>query len=161
MSAWTCEQVEPLIDLYAAGECDVPAGAAGERHLAACPACRESCRQARQLSGLLDQRFQESERLQRLWARVDAEPRRARRLESPFGWRAAAIAAAVLLTFGLSDLLGPVAPVSPDGQLTARLNPPGEHFAPGPMTVRDGFTSKAVGTSPHAETDAATVLAYP
>ena len=105
--------------------------------------------------------FQESERLQRLWTHLDAEPRRVRWLESPFVRRTAAIAAAVLLTLGLSSLLGSVAQVPPDGQLTARLDPAGKRFAAGPLTAREGVTSKAASVSPHAEMDAAAVLAYP
>ena len=66
MNDWTCDKVEDRIDLYAAGEADASTRAAVGRHLKVCPACAESHRQARQTLGLLDQTYQESERLERL-----------------------------------------------------------------------------------------------
>ena len=131
MSDWTCDQAAGWIDLVAAGETDAVTRAAVGRHLQACPACAEAHGEAQQLLGLLDQRFQESERLQRLWSRLEAEPKRARRPIRLALWRAAALAASVLLTFGLFGWLGPGEPGSPPAlQLAAVLNPPRAAFAP-------------------------------
>ncbi len=100
----SCAEVEGRIDLYAAGECDAATGAAVARHLTRCRACARTYRGAQQLLGLLDVRHQEEERLRRLRSRIEAEGRRkaapARVL--PFLRRAAALAALVVLTFGLS-----------------------------------------------------------
>ena len=131
MSDWTCDQVEGWIDLYAAGEADGATRAAVGRHLKACPACAESHRQAQQVVGLLDQRFQESERLERLWSRLEAEPKRARRPVRMVLWRASALAASALVALGLSGWLGPGEPGAPAGlQVAAVVNPPAARFAP-------------------------------
>lgn len=141
MSAWTCEQVGPLIDLHAADECDGAARSVVESHLTTCPTCRESSRGARRLRGLLDQRYRESERLHRLWARLDAEPRRARPAAA---WRFAAAAAVLLAAFGLSAWGGPAAPSAPGVRLAIRLSPPSARTAPMEMAVAHNFHSKAV-----------------
>ena len=148
MSDWTCDRVEGWIDLYAAGEADGPTRAAVGRHLQACEGCAESHRQAQQLHGLLDQRFQESARLERLWSRLDAKPERARRPTRLALWRTAALAASVLLTFGLFGWLGPGEPgVPPSVQLAAVLNRPPAAVVPEPpgaMVARNEFTAKVL-----------------
>lgn len=147
MSAWTCEQVEPLIDLHAADECDAAARSAVESHLATCPRCRESSHQARQLRGLLEQRFREPERLQRLWARLDAEPRGKRGARRTAAWRFAAAAAVVLAAFGLPAWVGPTAKPAPGLRLAARLSPPPARMAPMRMAVANDSPSKSAAAT--------------
>ncbi len=147
MSDWTCDRVEGWIDLYAAGEADGPTRAAVGRHLQACEGCAESHRQAQQLHGLLDQRFQESARLERLWSRLDAKPERARRPTRLALWRAAALAASVLLTFGLFGWLGPGEPGVPP-ERTARGRAESAARGPRPRTTRgDGRAQRIYGES--------------
>src|SRR5262245_34063878 len=102
MSPLTCSEVEAHIELYAADECDSPTRAAVRRHLAGCPACAQAHEEVRQLLGLLTVRFQEEEGIERLQARLAAEARRSRLRSGvlPFVRRAAAMAAALLLTVG-------------------------------------------------------------
>ncbi len=153
MSDWICDRVEGWIDLYAAGETDTSTRAAVGRHLQECPACAEAHGKGQQLLGLLDQRFQESERLQRLWSRLEAEPKRARRPIRLALWRAAALAASVLLTFGLFGWLGPGEPGSPPAlQLAAVLNPPPAAFAPEAKVARNEFSPKALDAAKQAAT---------
>ncbi len=150
MSDWTCDKVEGWIDLYAAGEADGPTRAAVGRHLKACPACAESHQHAQQLLGLLDQGAQESERLERLWSRLGAEPVRARRPASLRLWRAAALAASVLVAVGLSGWLGLGGPGESAGPQVAVLKPAGARFAPrGPEAMMaPGMEAKEVDAGP-------------
>jgi hypothetical protein len=103
MNAFTCDEATERLDLYAAGECDAAERAAVEGHLAGCPACAAEAAEARRLLGLLDQRFQEPERLRRLHDRLKAEARPKARASRALPWmqRAAALAAALLLALGL------------------------------------------------------------
>lgn len=99
----TCREVLDQIELYAAGECAEPGRTVVSRHLATCPSCAQSEREALLLLGLLDARCQEAERLQRLHARLENEGRPvARRRFLPLARRAAAVAALVMLAFGLT-----------------------------------------------------------
>jgi anti-sigma factor RsiW len=160
MSDLTCEQVEGSLDLYAVGEGDAPTRAAVARHLRDCPRCQESQRQAHQVRGLLEQRFQEPERLQRLWRRLEAERKPAPMILRPALWRTAALAASVLVAFGLSAWLHPAASVrSPGVQLAAvaprTLEVPGGAEA---MMVRVSPAAKSVDAAQAAEAEA---LQYP
>ena len=131
MSDWTCEQVEAWIDLYAAGEADAPTRAAVGRHLKACPSCAESHGQAQQLLGLLDQHFQESERLNGLVAAGgDAEAGAAADAAGPVA--GGALAASVLLDVRPVRLARSGSGRSPSAgpQLTAVLNSPGPRLRP-------------------------------
>jgi hypothetical protein len=98
MSPLTCQEAEAQL-----------VRSAVRRHLETCPACTAAHQQTQQLIGLLDLHFQEPERLERLFARLETEP--VRRAASPrvlpFLRRAAALAALVLVTVGVTRLLGP------------------------------------------------------
>jgi hypothetical protein len=110
MKPLPCSEVEAQIELFAAGECDEPTSSAIREHLAGCPRCAEAFRSAQQLLGLLDLRFQEDERLERLRQRLAAEQvtvvqSKARIL--PFLRRAGALAAMLLVAVGLFLWLRP------------------------------------------------------
>jgi hypothetical protein len=107
MSGITCEQAAANIDLLAAEACDGPAGAETTAHVASCPACEAKYRQARELMGLLDLRMREPESLQKLWRNVKPEAKRRSSRILAFPRRAAALAAMLLLAFGLSRGLAP------------------------------------------------------
>ena len=152
MSDWTCEQVEDSLDLYAAGEADAPTLAAVARHLRDCPRCQESQRQAQQLIGLLDQRFQEPDRLQRLWGRLEAERKPTPVILRPMVWRAAALAASVLAAFGLSGWLGLAGGFSPPRvQVAAVVQPP--------LAAPSGVEAMMVRTNPASKAMDATQAA--
>jgi hypothetical protein len=128
MIPMTCDQVAEQIDLHAAAECDAPTAGTIDRHLADCPSCTEKYAAARQLLGLLDLRLREPDLRRRLQARVQAEALRRRRRATvlPFVRRFSAVAALVLLTFGLTNRLGP--PLASDSEdvstpVVARLLP--------------------------------------
>jgi hypothetical protein len=125
MSPLTCQQIEAQIELYAAGACDPRTDGAIREHLALCPACALADREARQLIGLLDVRFQEPERLERLHARLQAESQRRTRRWSPMWRPVAALAAMLLLTVGLAWSVRPgeVADVHGGGELAIALVP--------------------------------------
>jgi len=127
MKPLTCSEVEAQIELLAAGECDEPTSSAIREHLAGCPLCAEAFRSAQQLLGLLDLRFQETERLERLQQRLAAEQvpvvqSKARKL--PFLRRAGALAAMLLVAVGLFLWLRPGPSSGPgnkgDGDLAVR-----------------------------------------
>ena len=147
MSDWTCEHVEEWIDLYAAGEADAPTRAAVGRHLKACPSCAESHGQAQQLLGLLDHRFQESERLKRLWSRLEAQPKQARppmRLGrgGRRRWRRRSCSRSACPAGSVW-----VRPPSAGPQLTAVLNPPTARFVPGAMEAMGAPNEVAIKTA--------------
>jgi hypothetical protein len=111
MSEPTCDDVAPLIDLYAAGECGPAEEKAVRAHVGGCDRCRDLLDEARRLQGLLDAHFGQPAALARLEARVKAEARRSAPAPPrglPFQ-RFAAIAALLLVTFGLGLLLPPPA----------------------------------------------------
>jgi hypothetical protein len=103
MTPLSCDEVRAQIDLYAAGEGDEPARAAIGRHLTRCPGCARAHEEAQQLLGLLDLRFQEPRRLERLRDRIEAEarPRPARARLIRFPRQLAALAAMLLLAVGV------------------------------------------------------------
>ncbi len=113
MNPLPCSEVEPQIDLFAAGECDEPTCSAIREHLAGCPRCAEAYRGAQQLLGLLDLRFQEAERLERLRQRLAAEQgpvvHRMTRMRV-FLRRTGALAAMLLVAVGLFLWLRPGPP---------------------------------------------------
>jgi hypothetical protein len=104
MKTLACDDVEAQIELYAAGECDPAASAAVRAHLAGCDRCGRSMEEARRLLGLLDARYQEQERLTRLWDRLETEEGRPfwpPSMKHPWLRRAVALAAMLLLVVGL------------------------------------------------------------
>ena len=125
MNTLTCPQVVEQIELYAAGECDEPERTAIQRHLASCSACARAEREARQLAGLLDIRFQEPDRLERLQRRIESEGRWRPRSVLPLVRRLAAAAAVVALAVGLSFWFRSFSPEggASEGPLVASLLP--------------------------------------
>jgi ferric-dicitrate binding protein FerR (iron transport regulator) len=121
MNPLTCAQAEEQLELFALDECPEPLHSAIAAHLETCPTCRRSLSDARQLVGLLDLQHQEQDRLRRLFERLDTEnrfrPLRNRVLHFPR--RLAALAALLLLAFGLSWLTPPRA--EPQFELFAGL----------------------------------------
>jgi hypothetical protein len=102
----TCHEVEPQLDLLAAGECDPRIEQALERHLAGCVACAASYAESQRLLGMLDLHW-DTAGPQRLRERIEAETRRRRRppVVLPFARQALALAAMLLLMLGLGWLL--------------------------------------------------------
>jgi hypothetical protein len=129
MNQLTCHEAEAHLDLYVAGECDEPLSTALRQHLESCAACAEAQRQAQQVVGLLDLHFQQPQRLERLFAKLETEDRRQARPRRvlPFLRRASSLAAMVLVTVGLSVWLGtsqlPKAGGSPPLAVTLWLDP--------------------------------------
>jgi hypothetical protein len=105
----TCDDVVDLIDLYAADECDPAQQNAVRAHVDSCGDCQRALEESRRLMGLLDVHFRQEEALSRLAARLEAEARPARRLERRLRivHRFAAVAAMLLVTFGLGVVLFP------------------------------------------------------
>jgi anti-sigma factor RsiW len=102
MAALTCEQVLEQIELFAADETDAVDRTAVERHVADCPRCAEALADTRRMLGLLTLRLREPAGLERLQQRIAREARKQRppsRL-AVFA-RVAAVAAVLLLTFGV------------------------------------------------------------
>jgi len=99
MNEVTCVEAQAQLDLLAAGECDEPASAGLRRHLKACPACAASYAEAERLMGLLAVHLDESGPA-RVLRRIRQQERRPAVL--PFARRAAAMAAMLLVTIGLS-----------------------------------------------------------
>jgi hypothetical protein len=102
MKTFHCGQVEELLDLYAANECNAHESKTVRLHLAGCPSCQDRLDQAREFMGLLDLHHGAAPALARLHRRIeaDARPRSAgRRMLSM--QRFAAVAALLLVTFGL------------------------------------------------------------
>jgi hypothetical protein len=104
MNTLTCADVESQIGLYAADECDPPTRSAIAGHLEQCETCSGSLEQTRHLLGLLDLHANFPAQLERLQARLRGEDRPAvvRLRFRAFAHRAAALAALLLITFGLS-----------------------------------------------------------
>jgi hypothetical protein len=121
MTPPTCHEIRERLELYAAGECDAAAARAVRQHLAGCADCARAHDRAREMLGLLDLHFREPDGLRRLYGRLRAEaPRRGR--WQPAVRRLAALAALVLLTFGLSWWSGALVRRSPeDGSTTLAL----------------------------------------
>jgi hypothetical protein len=145
MNTLTCEQVEEHIDLYAADECDAPTSAAIDHHLTDCPICAEKYEESRQLLGLLDLRLQEPDRLRRLHARVQVESRKSKARVLPFLHRVGAVAATLLVTFGLSGWLGPNLEDRESGErtLVATLLPPSSRGVPELAPGHEAMHAKA------------------
>jgi hypothetical protein len=104
MKPLACDDVEAQIELFAAGDCDPATNAAARAHLAGCDRCGRSLEEARRLLGLLDARYQEPERLARLWDRLEIEGGRPfwpPSMKHPWLRRAVALAAMLLLVVGL------------------------------------------------------------
>jgi hypothetical protein len=141
MTPLSCAEVEEQIDLYALGECDPAAGAAVASHLANCRSCARAYQEARRMLGLLDLHLRQEKALARLKGHIAAEDWRTLRLRPPAVRRMFALAALLLLTFGLAWLAIPVPRgVSPsEGEtLVAQLIPreaPDRVQAPGAMRV--------------------------
>jgi hypothetical protein len=153
MNALSCQEAGLLLDLYAAGECDRADTRAVRAHLGTCPACRAALEQSRQLLGLLDVHFHQEAGLERL-ARALRTKRKAGRPPAvlPFWGRFGAVAALVLITFGLAlgltPLFGPQPWRAP--RLQAVLVAPGvaEHVPAvrGKALAKDGEAISMRGT---------------
>src|SRR5262249_19727501 len=110
MNEPTCDHFADLIDLYAARECAPAQEKAVRAHLDGCPGCRLAVDESRRLMGLLDVTLRQEAALSRLGARLKAQARPARRAPAPrilTIHRFAAVAALLLVTFGLGVLLVP------------------------------------------------------
>jgi hypothetical protein len=143
MKTLNCAEVEALVDLLAAGECDAAVGKAVRTHLAGCPACAARAARAREVVGLLDLHYRQDAALARLRAKVQREAAAPRLLRFPgVVQRWAGIAALVLVTFGLGLSLAPAPrPGEGPGELLAvrgELEPP-----PAPPAVRGHALSRA------------------
>jgi hypothetical protein len=106
MKTLDCSGVEPLLDLYAAGECDSGDKREIRAHLTRCPACQEKLEEVRALLGLLELHYRAEGALDRLKKRIEAEarPRHVIRFRPKVRLFAAA-AALLLLTLGLGRWL--------------------------------------------------------
>jgi hypothetical protein len=110
MKALSCEQAGLLLDLFAAGECDPADEKAVRTHLGACPTCRQTVEESRQMLGLLDLTFRSDAALARLShaLRSQTKPQRRPPLVHPFIQPLGAVAALLLVAFGLVIGLAPV-----------------------------------------------------
>jgi hypothetical protein len=105
MNTLNCRQVDEQLDLVAAGVCDGPTRQALERHLVSCATCADRYAESQRLQGLLALHWN-AVALQRLRQRIEREAVAGRRrLVLPWVRRAAAVAAVLLVTFGLVLLL--------------------------------------------------------
>src|SRR5262245_57916150 len=109
MTPLECPQIDDLLDLYVAGECDDASREAVASHVARCSRCEAELMHAREVAGLLDLHFREEQGLARLERRL----RQHVRLHVP-AWRRPevtrpllALAAVLLVTFGLGLWLSP------------------------------------------------------
>lgn len=145
MAPMNCDAVEPLLDLYAAGESDPATRRDIERHLDDCPACSAALGQARAVQGLLELHYQEPARLGRLRQRLRAEARagRAARGVLPFARRYVSVAALLLLTLGLGRWVSlPGGEERPDLSLIAVGQ--SDRAVPGAVEVRKDHFPEAV-----------------
>jgi anti-sigma factor RsiW len=124
MSPLNCSEAEEHLGLYAAGECDAGTRQAVEEHLAGCPACRREQAEAQRLADLLELRGREPAGLARLRVRLAAEDRSGRvRGGRQLTVRLGALAALLLVTFGLLWDIGPTPSEAAPVQLSASLVP--------------------------------------
>src|SRR4051794_1071711 len=109
MTRTDCERIDPLLDLYAAGECDPADARAVRAHLDGCSRCREALHLARGLQGLLDVHFGEEDALHRLGKALHRESPRSRTVARhlPFVRRLTALAAMLLVCLGIGLWLEP------------------------------------------------------
>lgn len=135
MNRPTCEDVAPLIDLFAAGECGPGEEKAVRAHVPACPACRAALDEARQLQGLLDIQFGQPAALEWLSKKLKADPRRG---GASVPWllplrQFAAVAALLLVAMGLALFLPSAVPQAPVMLQMGLYEPPEESpRRPGP-----------------------------
>jgi hypothetical protein len=112
MKTLSCPEVEALIELYAAHECDSAESQSIRAHLTTCASCQDKLAEARRVLTHLDLHYRADAALAHLHRRIEAEahPHRPtiRRLW-PGTQRFAAVAALMLVTVGLWLGLGPVA----------------------------------------------------
>lgn len=139
MSPLECLQIDDLLDLYAAGECDPAGRDAVARHVAGCPRCEAELARARAAAGLLDLHFRAEDGLARLERRL----RQQVRLPSPARPRADALrpllslAAMLLVTLGLGLALSRVpAPDPESGSLLVALEAAAQRALMAPAAVR-------------------------
>jgi hypothetical protein len=104
MNPLTCPEVEERIELFAADECDEPIRLAIESHLTDCPTCARSLQESQQLIALLNLNERQFDALERLQERLaeEARPRRRPRMVTRIWQPLRALAALLLVTFGLS-----------------------------------------------------------
>src|SRR5262245_7226716 len=97
----TCQQVEELIDLFAADACDAPTREAVQGHIRECAVCTSLLEEAQRLQGQLDVHLQQGG-VERLQQRIEAEDKhRKKPFLAPFLRRVSLVAAMVLIAFGL------------------------------------------------------------
>jgi hypothetical protein len=120
MTTPTCQDIAPLLELYAAGECEPAESARVALHLESCPLCSRSVAELRDLVGLLDLEYRTPAWLAHLDTRLDeveeerARPRRRRRPAVLRLHRAAlSLAALLLVTLGLGGAFPSLTP-TPD-----------------------------------------------
>ncbi len=118
MNTLDCKQVDEQLDLVASGVCDGPTRQALERHLVSCSTCAARYAESQRLQGLLALHWN-AMAMQRLRQRIDREGVSGRRrLVLPWVRRAAAVAALLLVMFGLVSLLPWGEPPGEGPQLT-------------------------------------------
>ena len=132
MKVLTCAAVEDLLDLFAANECDSHDGKAVRAHVAGCPTCQGKLAEARQLMGLLDLHHRAEPALARLKQRLEAEvPTRPVLLQwRPVVRRLTAVAALLLVLFGLGVMLPTLSDRSTPPRLELALLPQSEWMNP-------------------------------
>jgi hypothetical protein len=127
MMPLTCAQIEEQIDLYAAGECDILMRQAIEKHLAECPPCRATLREAEQLVAFLDLQLRQDDNLRRLQTKIATEARPLRSRASGGSGRRSflALAALLLATLGVWWMLpAPQTDADLSASLAISLQPP-------------------------------------
>jgi hypothetical protein len=110
----TCPTVEGNVELFVANECDPSLVAEITKHLAHCPSCTASVDETRRLFGLLDGSFRWEEGAKRVRDLLREEPPKTLpfRRVPVFTRQRAALAALLLLTFGLGLLTRPMGSTS-------------------------------------------------
>lgn len=125
MAPLTCDEAEPLLDLYAAGETDPATRRDIERHLDECDACSAALGHARAVQGWLDVHYQEPARLTRLRQRLRVEERGGQEPRGvlPFARRYVSVAALLLITLGLGTWVSVPAGEGPAGLTLIAVGP--------------------------------------
>jgi hypothetical protein len=153
MNPLECAQIEELLDLCAAGECDDAGKEAVARHVAGCPRCEAELSRARAVAGLLDLHFRRDDGLARLERRL----RQQVRLPAA-AWRRVSglrpllsLAAMLLLSLGLGLGLTPFRTNAPHpGPTLLALEASKEHALALPAAVRGHEMAVPIAKKPSA-----------